>query len=282
MSPRSYIRSVGSVVWLGMYHDIAWTSPVVGLLLMAVAPIASAMTTSIIYWLGASHAGSFSPAQIAFVLVGAVLYTHIAAYSYAPTSAIAEGKNLAVFPHIYITPRSSELYLAGRTFASFLISFTTSIIALVVAYFVLGSVLHTSIPLIVTPSSISLLVFALLLNVPGALGLGFMLGSYSLFASKFEWALPSYVAGLLMVFSGALFPPKILPWPLSAFGNALPYTQFISAARDAIIYNSLGSYFSALAYSFLVGLLVLGFGLVLYRLSARKARKDGVIDRRLA
>lgn len=59
MKSSSYIRSIGSVVWLGIYHDIAWTTPVVGLLLMAVAPIASAMTTSIIYWLGSSHAGAF-------------------------------------------------------------------------------------------------------------------------------------------------------------------------------------------------------------------------------
>jgi ABC-type polysaccharide/polyol phosphate export permease len=273
---------MGAVVWLGIYHDIAWTTPIGGLILMSVAPIASAMTTSIIYWLGASQAGSFDPTRVAFVLVGAVLYTHIAAYAYAPTLAIAEGKNLSIFPHVYITPRSSELYLAGRTMASFLISFTTSIIALTVAYFVLSNVLHTAIPLIVTPLSVSLLVVALILNVPAALGLGYMLGAYSLFASKFEWALPSYVAGILMVFSGALFPPSILPWPLSAFGNALPYTQFISAARDAVITGSLSSYISAISYSFVSGLVLLGVGLVIYRASTKKARGDGVIDRRLA
>jgi ABC-type polysaccharide/polyol phosphate export permease len=273
---------VRATVWLGIYHDIAWTSPLVGLFVMSVAPIASAMTTCIIYWLGASHAGTFDPTRVAFVLVGAVLYTHIAAYAYAPTLAIAEGKNLSIFPHIYITPRSSELYLAGRTLASFLISFATSMIALVIAYFVLADVLQTKIPLIVTPSSLFLLVVALILNVPAALGLGYMLGAYSLFASKFEWALPSYVAGILMVFSGALFSPSILPFPLSAFGNALPYTQFISGARDAIITGSLSAYAGSVSYSFVVGLALCVFGLLIYRASTKKARGDGVIDRRLA
>ena len=271
-----------SIVWLGIYHDVAWTSPVVGIALRTVAPIASAITTSIIYWLGASAAHSFDPAQLAYVLVGATLYTHIAAYCYAPTVAIAEGKNLAVFPHIYITPQSASIYLAGRTLASFLISFVTSMIALTIAYFVLRSILHEPVPLLVNPASVALLTVALFLNVPGSLGLGYLLGAYSLFASKFEWALPSYVAGILMVFSGALFPPSILPWPLSAFGNVLPYTHFISAARDAIVYGTFSTYLSDLAYSTITGILVLLFGMMLYKFSEKKARKDGVIDRRLA
>jgi ABC-type polysaccharide/polyol phosphate export permease len=247
-----------------------------------VAPIASAITTSIIYWLGASQAQTFEPSKLAFVLIGAVMYTHIAAYSYAPTIAIAEGKNLAVFPHIYITPRSSAIYLAGRTLASFLIAFAASMIAIVVDYYVLSAILHVAIPLIISPLSLAMLVLALFLNIPASLGLGFMLGAYSLFASKFEWALPSYVAGIMMVFSGALFSPSILPWPLSVFGSALPYTQFISAARDAILYGAQASYLVSLSYSALVGSAVLVTGLLLYLGSEKKARKDGVIDRRLA
>jgi ABC-type polysaccharide/polyol phosphate export permease len=278
----SYVRTIASTVWLGIYHDIAWTSPIVGIALRTVAPIASAITTCIIYWLGATTAGTFEPSKLAYVLVGAVLYTHIAAYTYAPTVAIAEGKNLAVFPHIYITPRSSSSYLAGRTLASFLISFATSMIALIIAYYILCSIFHESIPLVVSPVSVGLLFLALILNVPGSLGLGFILGAYSLFASKFEWALPSYVAGMLMIFSGALFPPSTLPWPLSVFSTVLPYTQFISASRDAIIYSNIPAYFTALVYSLVGGILVLVFGFVLYMFSERKARRDGVIDRRLA
>ena len=275
-------RSLFVAAWMGVQHDLSWTTPGAALLLNTIAPIASAMTTSIIYWFGSSQAGAFDPSRLAFVLVGSTLYAHIAAYSWVPTQAIAEGKNLGVFPHIYITSRSSALYLAGRALSSFMISTTTSMAALTVAYFVLGSFFHTTIPLVINPFSVLLLAVALLVNIPGALGLGYLLGAYSLYASKFEWALPGYVAGLLMVFSGALFSTSVLPWPVSVGAAALPYTMFINAARDAIIYNAVSPYFTSLLYCAIGGLLALILGLMVFRAAEAKARKDGVIDRRLA
>lgn len=275
-------RSLFAAAWMGVQHDLSWTAPGAALLLNVVSPLASAMTTSIIYWFGSSAAGEFDPSRLAFVLVGSTLYAHIAAYSWVPTQAIAEGKNLGVFPHVYITSRSSALYLTGRALSSFMISTTTSMAALTVAYFVLCSFFHTTIPLVVNPVTALMLAVALVVNIPGALGLGYLLGAYSLYASKFEWALPGYVAGLLMVFSGALFSPSILPWPISAVSAALPYTMFINAGRDAIIYNAPAAYASALFYCAVGGLLALVFGLIVFRAAESKARKDGVIDRRLA
>ena len=276
-------RSLFASAWMGIQHDLGWTTPSVSLLLNVVAPFASAMTTSIIYWFGASNGTSgFDPTHLAYILVGATLYAHIAAYAWVPTVAIAEGKNLAVFPHIYLTSRSTAVYLAGRALSSFVISTVTSMLALTAAYFVLGAFFHTSIPLIVTPLSLAMLALALLVNIPGALGLGYLLGSYSLYASKFEWSLPGYVAGLLMVFSGALFPPTILPWPLSTAAAALPYTQFIAAARDAIIYGNLANYGFSLLYCAIGGLIALAACLSLYLAAEKRARRDGVLDRRLA
>src|SRR5579864_6672956 len=135
----STMRSVASVIWLGLSHDIGWTSPAIGLAMQTILPIASAITTSIIYWLGSTAGRTFDPRTLAFVLVGSILYTHIAAYAYSPTSAIAEGKNLSVFSHIYITPKSSTIYLTGRTLASFVVAFVSSVIALIVDSFVLDN-----------------------------------------------------------------------------------------------------------------------------------------------
>ncbi|MDV3276872.1 MAG: ABC transporter permease [Nitrososphaerales archaeon] len=276
------LRSLFASAWMGVQHDLSWTNPGAALMLRTVAPIASAMTTSIIYWFGSSTAGLFDPTRLAFVLVGSTLYAHIASYAWVPTQAIAEGKNLGVFPHIYITSRSSALYLAGRALSAFVNSTITSMAALVVVYYLLGSFFHTSIPLVITPVSVTLLAVALLVNIPGALGLGYFLGAYALYASRFEWALPGYIAGLLMVFSGALFSPSILPWPVSVGAAALPYTQFINAARDAIIYNLPQAYATALLYCVIGGLVTLGAGLWVYFAAEKKARRSGVIDRRLA
>ena len=278
------LRLILASAWIGIQHDIAWTNPALSVALRAVAPFASAMTVCIIYWFGTTNSGSvlFDPAHLSYVLIGSTLYAHVASYAWVPTVAIAEGKNLSVFPHIYLTARSTAVYVAGRAMSSFVISTTTSAAALTIAYFVLSSFFSTSIPLIVTPTSILLVGAALLANIPASIGLGYFLGAYSLYASKFEWSLPGYVAGLLMVFSGALFPPTILPWPISAGATYLPFTQFIAAARDALLYNSMADYLYSMAICLLGGLILLGVSLWVYFLAEKKARKDGVIDRRLA
>lgn len=278
------LRPLLASAWMGLQHDLAWTSPALSLALRAVAPFASAMTVSIIYWFGTTNSKGvvFTPAGLAFVLIGSTLYAHVASYAWVPTTAIAEGKNLSVFPHIYLTARSTALYVAGRAVSAFFISTITSVAALVLAYFVLGSFLGVNIPVVATPLSALMVAAALLADIPGALGLGYFLGAYSLYASKFEWSLPGYIAGLLMVFSGALFPTTILPWPVSVAAYYLPFTQFIAAAREALLPGTGGSYASSMVLCLAGGLLLLGAGILVYFASERKARKDGVIDRRLA
>jgi len=278
------VRPLLASAWMGIQHDIAWTNPVLSVALRAVAPFAAAMTVSIIYWFGSSNsaAGVFNPQYLAFVLIGSTLYAHVASYAWVPTQAIAEGKNLSVFPHIYITSRSTAFYVAGRALSAFVISTITSVAALVVAYYVLQSFFGVQIPVLVTGSSALLFGVALIANIPGALGLGYLLGAYSLYASKFEWSLPGYVSGLLMVFSGALFPTTTLPWPLSVGAYYLPFTQFIAAAREALLPGTSGSYAYPLALCVLGGLLLFAGSLLVYFAAEKKARKDGVIDRRLA
>jgi ABC-type polysaccharide/polyol phosphate export permease len=243
------------------------------------------MTVSIIYWFGSTYSGgavAFNPTLLAYVLVGSTLYAHVASYAWVPTVAIAEGKNLSVFQHIYLTARSTALYVAGRALSAFAISTVTSLAALAAAYFVLGSFLRTTVPLTVTPLSALMLGVALVADIPAALGLGYFLGAYSLYASKFEWSLPGYIAGLLMVFSGALFPPSVLPYPVSVGATYLPFTQFIAAARVAIVPRVSGNYLYSLSLCILGGAILLGAGLLVYFVAERKARKDGVIDRRMA
>ncbi len=270
---------------MGIQHDLAWTRLPVALALRVVSPFAAAMTVSIIYWFGTSNSGptvAFDPSQLAYVLVGSVLYAQVASYAWVPTVAVAEGKNLAVFPHIYLTARSTALYLAGRAVSAFVISTIASAGALAASYYVLGSFLHATIPLNVTALTAAMVLFALVVDFPAALGMGYFLGAYSLYASKFEWSLPGYIAGLLMVFSGALFPTSVLPFPLSTMAHYLPFTQFIAAARDAIIPGTSGNYLLSLGLCILGGGVLLLSGLLVYFAAERKARRDGVIDRRMA
>ncbi len=281
------LRPTIASAWMGIQRDLAWTTPAASVLLRTLSPFAAALTTCLIYWFGTVNTptAAFSPTALAFVLVGSVLYLHIASYAWVPTVAIAEGKNLSVFPHIYLTSRSTASYLAGRTLSAFAVSVTTLVLALVFAAYALEGLLKVAVPLTINPATVGLFALALVVNVPAALGLGYLLGAYSLYASKFEWSLPSYVAGLLMVFSGALFSPSLFPKPLADFAYALPYTNFISAARDAIAPSALNpasAYPVAILECLAGGVVLLLFGLAVYLGAEKKARRDGVLDRRLA
>ena len=277
----SSVRSLLASVWVGWYRDFGWTNPLAGITMKTIAPIASVLTASIVYWLGSTAAGAFDPTRVAYILIGAALYAHVAAYSWVPSQAISEGKWSYVFPQVFISPTSSAPFLVGRCLASFATSATTSVISLTFAYYFAASLFGRAIPFIVTPLSVIQLFVALLANIPATIGLGMLLAAYTIFASKFEWALPSYVAGLLMVFSEALFPVSVLPWPLSAVGNVLPFTQFIRASREAMIYGSSSAYFYYLGYGLLGGVLFLAFSLWVYRWAEKQGRRKGIIDRKV-
>ena len=278
------LRAIVASIRVGWYREFNWTNPLTGFSLRTVGPLASVIAASTVYYVGSTNniPPSFDPSRLAYILIGAALYAHVAAYSWVPTLAIAEGKWTYVFPQVYISPHSSLPYLTGRTLASFVTSTLTVIVSLVLSFYVLSSVFHTNIPFIVTPLSVGLLFFAMLVNIFAALGLGLLLSAYALFATKFEWALPTYVAGLLMVFSEALFPVSFLPHPVSDVANVLPFTEFMRASRQAMIYGDMQSYFSYIGLAVLGGIIVLALGFVAFRYAENRARRLGVIDKKTA
>jgi ABC-2 type transport system permease protein len=278
----SVLRSVVASIRVGWYREFNWTNPFLGFSMRTVGPLAGVIAASSVYYVGSFGAGKFNPSQLAFVLIGAALYAHVAAYSWVPTLAIAEGKWTYVFPQVYISPHSSLPYLTGRTIASFASSTLTVIVSLVLSFYVLSSIFHSNIPFIVTPLSVCLLFLAMVVNIFAALGLGLLLSAYALFATKFEWALPTYVAGLLMIFSEALFPVSFLPHPVSDIANVLPFTEFMRASRYAMIYGDMASYFFYLGLSAVGGIIFLALGFLAFRFAENRARRLGVIDKKTA
>ena len=277
----SFFRSLFASVRIGWHREFSWTNPLLGFSMRTIGPFAGVIAASAVYYVGSSAAGRFNSSQLAFILIGAALYTHVAAYSWVGTLAIAEGKWTYVFPQVYISPHSSLPYLAGRTVASFLSSTVTVIVSLVLSFLVLSSIFDTNIPFVVSPMSVGLLFVAMSINILASFGLGLLLAAYALFATKFEWALPTYVAGLLMVFSEALFPVSFLPHPLSDVANVLPFTEFMRASRQAMIQGgNLISYFAYLGLSLVGGVVLLASGFLAFRFAENRARRLGVIDKK--
>jgi ABC-2 type transport system permease protein len=277
----SFLRSVLASVKVGWYREFNWTNPFLGFSMRTLGPFAGVIAASSVYIVGSRlHP---DPSRLAFILIGAALYAHVAAYSWVATLAIAEGKWTYVFPQVYISPGSSLPYLTGRTLASFASSTLSVIVTLVLSYYILSSITRTTIPFVVSPLSVSLLFLAMVVNIIAAFGLGLLLAAYSLFATKFEWALPTYVAGLLMIFSEALFPVSFLPYPVSAVANVLPFTEFMRASREAMIQGGdLYSYFMYIGLAIAGGLILLALGFLTFRYAENRARRNGVIDRKIA
>ena len=109
----SFIRSVLASVRVGWAREFNWTNPLLGFSMRTVGPLAGVIAASSVYYVGSTAAQRFSSAHLAFILVGAALYAHVAAYSWVATLAIAEGKWTYVFPQVYISPGSSLPYLTG-------------------------------------------------------------------------------------------------------------------------------------------------------------------------
>jgi ABC-type polysaccharide/polyol phosphate export permease len=267
-------------VWMGWQREIGWGNPVVSLLLRAAAPVAGALTVVFVYWFGSSEVGSFNAGHMAYVVVGASLYAQISLYAWVPTAAISEGKNTQLYPMVYISSSSSFPYLLGRCLASFTESIPIVFLSFLVSGLVSVSAFHSQLPLIISPLSILLLIASMLVIFPAALGLGYALGAYSIFASKFEWGVPSLITGGLMLFSEALFPASTLPQPFSTVTLIDPFTYFMRSSRDAVVYGSLSAYAVDISTCAAMSLVVLLVGALAFMRGERVARQKGFIDKK--
>jgi len=275
------VRAVFASVWMGWQREMEWANPVFCLIIKTVAPIAAVLTAAAVYWFGSSFAGLFTPERLAYIVVGSSLYGQVGAYAYVPTSAIAEGKWSNLYPQVFITPPSSIPYLAGRCLASFADSAPIVGISLAVSYYASYILFGKAPTFIVTTTSALMTAAALVASLPCAIGLGYVLGSYSVFVSRFEWALPSYVSGLLMIFSEALFPASVLPYPFSFVAEALPFTYLMRASRAALIYDSWSLYTSSMTYLIIGGLVFLAVGIYTFRIAEQSARRKGLLDKKV-
>jgi ABC-type polysaccharide/polyol phosphate export permease len=61
----------------------------------------------------------------------------------------------------------------------------------------------------------------------------------------------------------------------------LPFTEFIRASRAVLLYDTVGPYFYYLGLSFLGGLVLLAIGLLAFKYSEKRARRLGVLDRKV-
>src|SRR5438128_1639715 len=115
--------------------------------------------------------------------------------------------------------------------------------------------------------------------------LGFILIGATLYAhiSAYSWVPTLAIAEgkWTFVFPQVYVSPKSSP-PFLDIGNVLPFTEFIRASRAVLLpLGSVSSYFYYLGLSFVGGSILLVISLLAFRYAEGRARRLGVLDRKV-
>jgi ABC-2 type transport system permease protein len=108
-------------------------------------------------------------------------------------------------------------------------------------------------------------------------GLGLLMGCLSLITLNVMFVNNAVYFGLL-IFSGANVPLATLPAVLQGVSQALPLTRGIAAARAIVAGASLGEVTPLLAGEFLIGVIYVLLGYVLFRWFEYEAKRRGTLE----
>ena len=193
--------------------------------------------------------------------------------------------------YIYVSPATFLLVLAGRGVAKLAVGAMGTAIALLFAVVVLG--LRVDLGAVHWP----MLVLTLALGLPPILALGVALAAICLQTRQESWSYPEAFAGALFLVSGVVFPLSILPAPVQVLGLVNPVTWWVAGVRGAILPSGASSIGGAgslwlsltgtavpdgattIAVLLLTGVVSTLAATALFRVSERRARERGLLDR---
>jgi ABC-2 type transport system permease protein len=127
-------------------------------------------------------------------------------------------------------------------------------------------------------------IMALLLSTVAVSGIGLIAAStFTLLNCKAEGNPVIWIVSLLVgLLSGVYFPPNVLPAFVQGIGACLPQTYAYDAARLAVLTGAnLGhpTIYRDMTIIILQTIILLPIGTILYRMSLRKAERDGALTR---
>ncbi|MFL5733688.1 MAG: ABC transporter permease [Chloroflexia bacterium] len=222
---RENLRTFRVATWLGWQIESNWADPLVFFIFAVLRPMASALILVVMYQViaGGQRADAFDYLFISnafFVLVVQVMVG-------LSWTIVDDRENYKMLKYIYTSPARKFAYLIGRSVAKVLIGlFTTTLLLLTGALF-----LGVNISLARIQWGWLGLYFVLGMFILG--GLGIVLAGVSLVIARHGGFIGEVMAGMLLLFSGAYFPPDILPSPLKEISLAVPVTYWLEGMRRA-------------------------------------------------
>lgn len=204
-----------------------------------------------------------------FYIVGNTMQMAALAGIYGVTLSIGGDRWEGTLPYLFGVPSSRLVLYLGRAFFHILDGIFGVIMALVMAFLVLG--------LNLSDTNFLALGFVILIATISTSAMGLMLGSISLVTVN-VWFFNNVIYFVLLLFSGANIPRSEMPAWMVTVGDFLPLTRGVTGARDAIAGASVGDVAGLMAVEFLIGLIYGAIGFSIFRWVEFQARRRGSLD----
>ncbi len=280
MDREGVIRAVVQGVWLGWKVESNWTNPFVFLTYLIAKPIASVILVGLVFVIG-STASSIQGSRedlFFYTFTGAVFFIYPATIVISLAYLVHEDRaKYEVLKHVYITPSSIQTYIIGRGVASAINASVSVAVSLLVGSIIFSNYFALNLPISASSVDYLTLLSSIPLGVAAFISLGMVLYSINLVTFKLQYSLSEYTTGILFLLSGVVFPPKMLPYPISFIGEVLPTTHFLNVVRSSLLgYNA----HESMAYLLLSTILTIAVALIFMRRMESIARVKGTIDRK--
>jgi len=278
------MRTFRCAAWLGWQIETNWTSPWLFLIYVLLKPLAGSMLLVCMYWAAcAARGGTTEPGYLPYLFISSTCFMVIGGVTYGmSTSVVTDRDSFGMLKFIRISPAHFQSYLLGRGVAKS-------------AQAVIGASTTVGVGLVLFPELRAALLGGhtawgwlpayLLLGAAMASCIGLILSGAVLNMARYGIFLSEGVAGMLFLFSGAVFPIAVLPAWLRPVSLALPPTYWLEGMRRALLStNEPASPMSALdhgqiALALFASTLTLAiFGTVFFRWSERRAWRLGRFD----
>jgi ABC-2 type transport system permease protein len=272
-------RSVRMATWLGWQIESNWTDPFLFAIYSIIKPLAAAGILVVMYRVVSNQA--FDTPIFAYLYLGNAFYQYVSAVTTGVSWAIIDDReHYLTLKYIYVAPLNIPLFLFGRGVARFL---TSSFAVIVIILF---GVWFLHMPLDWATVNWLLLLTSLVLGVVMLAFVGLILAGVTLMTARHSYYIGDVVAGALFLFTGAIFPLKVLPFYLRPIGYALPITYWLELMRRSLVGQVAQAFptFTHLGDWQLLGILALMtlavgvISLLVFRFCETRARERGLLD----
>ncbi len=225
-SIRESARTFRIAAWLGWQIESNWTDPFLFVTFTILRPLATALMLLVMYVVVAQgqSGGYFSYLYISnafFVLVVQVMAGLV-------WTIFDDRENYKMLKYIYTSPARRFPYLIGRALAKAAVALLTTVVLLTVGVLFLG--LHFDLAQIEWGWGAVYFILGMVILA----SLGIMLAGIALIVARHGESIGEVTAGMFLLFSGAYFPPDILPPVLKQITLALPITYWLEGMRRAL------------------------------------------------